>query len=146
MIGVKVLVMGNDLKFKHPFTCIVSGPTGSGKTSFCIKFLQHLESLSTETNFNGGITWCYSEKTAVPSQQLASLKQNIKYCEGLPEEKDIGDARGRPSLLILDDLWNQVYSNQVCDIFTKGSHHRSVSVILITQNLFHQGRSVETSH
>ena len=28
----------------------------------------------------------------------------------------------------------------MCDLFTKGSHHRNISVILITQNLFHQGR------
>ena len=35
---------------------------------------------------------------------------------------------------------NDVYSKQVCDLFTKGSHHRNISVILITQNLFHQGR------
>jgi ABC-type dipeptide/oligopeptide/nickel transport system ATPase subunit len=132
--------MGDDLKFKHPFTCILSGPTGSGKTSFCIKILQNLDSLSTEINFNGGISWCYTERTAVPSQQLASLKTNIKYDEGVPEENDIGDAHGRPSLLILDDLLNQVYSQKVCNLFTKGSHHRNISLILIAQNLFHQGR------
>jgi hypothetical protein len=28
----------------------------------------------------------------------------------------------------------------VCDLFTKGSHHRNISVILITQNVFHEGR------
>ena len=28
----------------------------------------------------------------------------------------------------------------MCDLFTKGSHHRNISVILITQNLFHQGK------
>lgn len=28
----------------------------------------------------------------------------------------------------------------IVDIFTKGSHHRKVSVFYITQNLFHQGR------
>jgi len=33
-----------------------------------------------------------------------------------------------------------VYSKDVCDLFTKGSHHRNISVILISQNLFHQGR------
>jgi len=33
------------MKFKHPFTCIVAGPTGSGKTSFVIKLLQNLKSL-----------------------------------------------------------------------------------------------------
>jgi GTPase SAR1 family protein len=84
--------MCDDLKFKHPFTCIISGPTGSGKTSFCIKFLRHLDSLSTEANFNGGITWCFGEKTAVPSQQqqqqLASLKTEIKYHEVVPEERE----------------------------------------------------------
>ena len=42
--------------------------------------------------------------------------------------------------MILDDLLNVVYSEQVCDLFTKGSHHRNISVILITQNLFHQGK------
>jgi len=34
---------------------------------------------------------------------------------------------------------NQVYSKDVCDMFTKGSHHRNISVLLLTQNLFHQG-------
>jgi len=29
----------------------------------------------------------------------------------------------------------------VCLLFTRGSHHRNISVILITQNLFHQGRN-----
>jgi len=39
----------------------------------------------------------------------------------------------------LDDLLNQVYSEAVCDLFTNGSHHRNVSVFLLTQNFFHQG-------
>ena len=42
--------------------------------------------------------------------------------------------------MILDDLLNDVFSKQVCDLFTKGSHHRNISVILITQNLFHKDR------
>jgi hypothetical protein len=39
---------------------------------------------------------------------------------------------------VLDDLLNKVYSRAVCDLFTKGSHHRNLSVILITLNFFHQ--------
>ena len=42
--------------------------------------------------------------------------------------------------MILVDLLNVVYSEQVCDLFTKGSHHRNISVILITQNFFHKGQ------
>ena len=46
----------------------------------------------------------------------------------------------KPCLIILDDLLNEVYSKEMCQLFTKGSHHRNISVILITQNLFHQAR------
>jgi hypothetical protein len=126
------------IRFKHPFTCIISGPTGSGKSSFCIQFLQNLNSLCTEQNFRGGIIWCYSERTAVPSQQLALLKKNIRFYEGVPENFD--NTQGEPCLIILDDLINDAYSKEVSVLFTRGSHHRNISVILITQNIFHQSR------
>jgi hypothetical protein len=83
--------------------------------------------------------WCYSERTSVPSQQLATLKTNIKFHEGVPENFD--NAQGRQMLIILVELLNEVYSKDVSVAFTKGSHHRNISVILITQNLFHQGRN-----
>jgi len=37
--------MGDDLKFKHRFSCLVSRPSGSDKSSFYIRFLQNLEEL-----------------------------------------------------------------------------------------------------
>ena len=101
--------MTDDLKFKAPFTCIIRGPNGSGKSSFC-----NLVTLCTERHFCGGITWCYSERAAVPS----SLGGNVRFQEGVP--KKIGDAQGqRPCLVILDDLLNVVYSQQVYDLLTK---------------------------
>jgi hypothetical protein len=51
-----------------------------------------------------------------------------------------GHAQGLPSLIIFDDLLNEVYSREVCDLFTKGSHHRNLNVILIRQNCLHQGK------
>jgi ABC-type phosphate transport system ATPase subunit len=85
--------MDVDLKFKHPFTSIISGPTGSGKTSFCVKFLNNLDTQCTETEFSGGIIWCYSETTAVPYKELKLFK-NIRYQEGLPD--NFGDGQGKP--------------------------------------------------
>lgn len=32
------------------------------------------------------------------------------------------------------------YTKSVCELFTKGSHHKNLSIILITQNVFHQGK------
>jgi len=111
----------------------VSGPSGSGKTSFVKRFLRNLRHLCTEPSFAGGIVWCYGEKSAVPSL----LPVDVRVNEGVPE--DFGSVSGEPSLVILDDLLNDVYSKQVCELFTRGSHHRNISFILITKNLFHQG-------
>jgi hypothetical protein len=44
-------------------------------------------------------------------------------------------------ILIVDDLMNEVNQN-VCNIFTKLSHHRNVSVIFLIQNLFHRNKHV----
>ena len=44
-----------------------------------------------------------------------------------------------PTLIALDDLMDTAYSAKVSQLFTKGSHHRNISLVLITQNLFHQG-------
>ena len=76
--------------------------------------------------------WCFSERTSIPTGELDALNLNIRYHEGVPV--DFKNTRGEPCLFILDDLLND---GLVCDLFTKGSHHRNISVILITQNIFH---------
>ena len=91
-----------------------------------------------EPNFSGGIIWCYSEKSAVLHRELASLHKDVSFHEGVPQ--NFGNDHGKPCLIIFDNLLNEMYSKDLCDLFTKGSHHRNISVILITQNLFHQGR------
>jgi len=128
--------MSDDLKFRHSFSCIVKEPSGSGKSSFVIRFLQNLRHLCTEPTFAGEIVWCYGEKSAVPSRH--KLPAYVTFNESVPE--DFGSANVEPSLVILGDLLTDVYSKQVCEMFSRGSHHRDISVILITQILFHQGR------
>ncbi len=127
--------MCEDLCFKHPFICIISGPSGSGKSSFCIKLLQNLMSLCTETGFDGGILWCYGESNAVLSVDVG---RRIKFHEVVPD--NFANAANKPCLIILDDLLNEVYSKDVCHFFTKGSHYRNIGVVLITQHLFHQAK------
>ena len=68
---------------------------------------------------------------------MNKLKTNIQYQEG--RQENFGNSQGT-RLLILDDLLNQVYSEAVCDMFTKVSHHSNVSVFLLTENFSHQGK------
>jgi len=55
---------------------------------------------------------------------------------------DVFDSR-QPTLLIIDDLMSE--TNQlVADIFTKISHHRNISVIYMTQNIFDKNKYART--
>jgi len=122
------------LRFKHSFTCIIAGPSSSGKSTFCINFLRNLDTLCSKQNFKGRIIWFYSEKTSVPRKKSSELKKNVLYHKGVPKN-NFENAQGEPCLIILDDLLSEVYSQDVCVLFTRGSHHRNISVILITQNV-----------
>ena len=104
-----------------------------------MRFLQKLISLCTEQRFKGGILWCFSERNSLPTGELDALNLNIRYHEGVPA--DFKNTWGEPCLLILADVLNDAYSSGlVCDLFTKGCHHRNARVILITQNIFNQSK------
>ena len=51
---------------------------------------------------------------------------------------NFANVENKPCLINLDDLLNEAHSGEVCKLFTKDSHHRNISVTLITQNLFFQ--------
>lgn len=121
-------------KFKHPFSMIIAGPSGCGKTTFTKKLLENLDCMVDKTVHK--VVWCHAEKNALPNLKL---KNNIaiEYILGLPDEFD--NPGNKPMLVILDDLMLEAYNTKICELFTKGSHHRNLSVILITQNIFHQG-------
>ena len=49
------------------------------------------------------------------------------------------------NLVVIDDLMHKTgNSKKVSELFTKGSHHRNLSVVLILQNLFHQDKEMRT--
>lgn len=116
-------------QFIHPFTAIVAGPSGCGKSVFVTNFIKFIKEICSK-NFNQ-ITWCFDEM-----QPLYNLP-NVVYNQGLP---DLNMFDGKDAnLVIIDDLMRES-DGRVVDMFTKGSHHRNLSVFYITQNLFHQGK------
>jgi len=64
--------------------------------------------------------------------------QYVSFIKGVPEFEN---PQNVPTLIMLDDLMDSAYSTKVSELFTKGSHHRNISLALITQNVFHQGPS-----
>lgn len=124
-----------DTRWKHPFSAIVAGPSGCGKSNFVKTFVRYAEDMC-DAKF-ASVVWHYAEWQ--PLYGEASGDGGIEYREGLPQPSDYSEDT-RPKLLVIDDLMRESSNGVVIDLFTKGCHHKNMSVFLITQNLFHQGR------
>ena len=123
---------------KHPFTCLICGPTQSGKTEFTFKLLKTLETMVSPVPDR--VIWCYGEY----QEKLKNLPSNVLLSDSIANALDQID-RTKRNLLILDDMMDEAgNANEVSELFTKGSHHRNLSVVLIVQNMFHQGKKMRT--
>lgn len=121
--------------FFHPFTSIIFGSTGSGKTQFLQRFLKHSKELIE--NCPSKIMYAYGALNSKILEMQRDL-ENIVLYEGIPSEEDIKQNRDEKGglLLVFDDLAFNLNSDYLDILFSKGSHNWGVSVILVTQNLF----------
>ncbi|MCP4458737.1 MAG: hypothetical protein GY816_12050 [Cytophagales bacterium] len=121
-----------DIRLKHPFSMIVSGPSQAGKTNFVVKLLQNIEQMCTTPPAE--IFWCYSEYQ--PAYREIAMLPNVKLIEGIPELSELKQEKSA-KLVILDDLMTEISkSNVLSTLFSKGCHHWSISCVHIVQNLF----------
>jgi hypothetical protein len=123
-----------DPRLRHPFTAILAGATGCGKTVFTFKLISESQNMITPSPEK--IVYCYGEY-----QEIFGEYPHVTFIEGLPDVTQF-DGKQR-TLLILDDLMTET-NDSVSNIFTKVSHHRNVSVIYLSQNLFHKSKQNRT--
>lgn len=121
---------------------MISGSTGSGKTTWVYRLLQHLPGM-----YVGGpplhTLYCYGIYQPLFAEMEKTLT-NFTLHQGLPTPSELDEyTQGREhKLVILDDLMQQVLKNDEMELlFTQGCHHRQLSVIFITQNLIPQGKN-----
>ena len=125
-----------DPRWQHPFTCIVAGPTGCGKTTFVPRLLRNASAMIDPPPER--VTWYYGEwQTAYENIDIP----NMRLEEGLPTSFDTDD--GKRGLFVLDDLMAETDS-RVTNLFTKKSHHSDTSVIYLVQNLFSKNKESRT--
>jgi len=122
------------LPLSHPFTGIVCGPTGCGKTRWIFRLIENADKIIVPKPSK--ILYCYGEY-----QTLFAKYSQVEFNEGLP---DISKFDGKePTLLIIDDLMDETNAN-VEKIFTRMSHHRNISVLYIAQNMFPKNKHART--
>ena len=122
---------------------MIAGPTGSGKTRWTftyMKLLQHLYEVPPRK-----ILYCYG----VYQDLFEDMERQLPHFslhQGLPTAEDVEQfASGQHDLIVLDDLMQDVLGSKTAELlFTQGCHHRKISVVFITQNIYGQGRSART--
>ena len=90
------------------------------------------------------IIWCCGQ--GQPSYfDMMKTMPGIEFNQGIPEDIDEPDYLdvSQCNLIVLDDLMAQSGKDKrIADLFTKGSHHRNLSVIYIVGNVFHQEKEM----
>lgn len=132
-----------DPRLQHPYTCNIVGPTQCGKTFFLTQLLIQAKELIHEPP--NKILWFYGEYQPLYEKLVVTLGDSIQFIEGVPQSFDDYLDKSKRNLIILDDLMSETANDKkISNLFTKGSHHKNLSVILVSQNLFNQGRESRT--
>lgn len=122
--------------FAHPFTMIVYGPTGSGKTSWIRRLIENADVVSDPPPRR--IIYFYSIWQPIFSE---IKKLGVEFVKNLPDDLMSQFDGTIPTWIILDDLMMKaIESEEVALMFTQGSHHLNLSVIFLVQNLFVKGK------
>jgi len=123
----------NEIKFEHPSNWVIGAPSQSGKTFFVYQILKNADTLIRGTFKE--IIYCYSEWQPLYEKMISDVPK-IKFIKGIPELDNLEN-----SIVILDDLMNEVIEDKMLlKLFTVNSHHRKVSVIFLTQNIYEKGK------
>ena len=116
----------------------VSAPTGSGKSYLVYNLLRNGRLQPPPRR----IVVLYKRWQPLYDEMKRTIP-NIEFIQGVPNglDKDGYFNARKPNLLIIDDLMSTTANNSIiADLFSEGSHHRNISVINITQNLFPPGK------
>jgi len=116
----------------HPFTVVVAGPTCCGKTAWVLRLIDNVREKTEPVPTR--IWYYYGEH-----QPVFNNYPQVHFEDGLPQLNDeVFDAR-EPTMIVVDDHMSDV-NQLVADIFTKISHHRNISILYLTRNLFDKNK------
>lgn len=131
--------MDGNFNLEHPCSGIIAGPSGSGKTQLALRLLQQTDEFF-DVIFSR-IEWYYSDDNSLPNIDSIHSRHasEIVFINTLPEK--FINPGGATLLIVIDDMMDEAMDSlAVSQLFTKGVHHQSISVMLLTQNIYNPGK------
>lgn len=119
---------------------LISGPTGSGKTRLVFDLLCDHEHTTTIGKSVIRVLYCYGIWQDF-YDSFSHPRVDITFHDGFCY--DYADMR--PDIIVVDDLMEEMSRDkQLVAMFTKTSHHKGISVVFLTQNIFFQSKHMRT--
>ena len=130
-----------DVRFEHPSTWMIAGPSMSGKSSIVFKLLRNRQYMFKTKVPIRRVLYFYNQwqtpfdellKNGVVDEFISQQPSNDLITTKLEMYKDNGG-----SIIIIDDKMQQL-TKDISNLFTVLSHHLNITVFLLVQNLFHK--------
>ena len=135
-VTTNAMMKQNDY-FISPFRMILSGSSGAGKTHFAGDLIR-ANLFEEEIKFVYYYHPCYLDEPPVDWHE--SMDIPVSYQTGLPSLEQL-TSMPQNSLIVLDDLMDKCVGSEVIDhLFRVISGKRKLSVMIMTQNYFVNGR------
>ena len=130
-----------DATLRCPFIMQVIGPSQSGKTSFVGRLIRH-SGIVFEKPIDE-LVW-YTPHHDLPAEIShhslpfkLTVRHNLPHPEDDENESDDGDSEPAHRVFVLDDFGDEAKNNRyLSELYTRGSHHRGITLIQVMQNLF----------
>lgn len=129
----------NDFYFQKPLRAIFSGSSQSGKTYLIGRILERQENLFNDKfNFVKYYYPTYLDESPVDYHNLTDTP--ISYKAGFPTKNDILSLEHNSLVIIDDQADTAVKSDLINQVYKVISGKKNISIILVTQNYFLQGK------
>lgn len=137
-----------DITFKTPFNALVSGASGTGKTTWVrnlLKLRNHIFSTPPDH-----VIWFYAKHQPLYDEmkrdglidELININNNFPTSDFITEA--VAQYKGDGgSVIVFDDILVDITSDFV-KMFCNISHHENASMIFLTQNLMYQNKHFRT--
>lgn len=130
------------LKFETPSTFLIAGPTQSGKSHFVQKLIECKEQLFKIPP--KAVKYAYGAwQPAFEEMQ----KVGVNFHSGVPNRKDLEEwsQTGDHVLIVLDDVMQEACASpDIMALFTIQCHHKNLTVVFLSQNIFPPGKCART--